>query len=344
MSTLNSVNTNMEFRTDEVETTKRLHAAKWSSLHKLIKKASGREDQLGLKEIDSSKNRVIPILRHSEKDFNSSGIKTSKANHSKMATTFSDSVPRRASIQQSEASSEQKIGRYKIQPFWGITAASTNFQSTSGERIGDGRGVIRSVGDLLPCLRVSQGCIATMRSFVHSKAWRIIVLVFEGILLFGPPTRDWWCPKRSDGVFDVLFVITIAVLFADIVLMSYALPKYFSFYIGFRPGKDRQKRSTVQSNYNPSGCGRCACARFEVGGFIFWFDVISALTLLFDITWVNTTLTEYKSRQIYVNPSGQMVRLNVLSIFRCNTSCFLPLRILSHYGCLFPSFTYRCLK
>lgn len=304
----------MEFKEEEIDSTKKLHTAKWSRLHNLLKKkASEKEDERGLEKIDVSTNsRVMSILRHSEKDCNlSSGRKTWKGNHSKMSTPFSDPVPRRASIQQSEASSDQKTGRYKIQPFWGITATSTNFQSTSGDTLGDGRGVIRSVGDLLPCLRVSQGCIVKLRSFVHSKPWRIAVLFFEGVLLFGPPTRDWWCPKRSDGVFDVLFGVTIAVLFVDIVLMSYAIPKYFSFYNRLRPEKDRQTRTIVQSGNNSSVCGRCcSCTRFRVGGFIFWFDVISALTLLFDMTSVNTTLTEYKSRHIYVDSMGKMVRLS----------------------------------
>mmetsp|Transcript_3732 Transcript_3732/g.7136 ORF Transcript_3732/g.7136 Transcript_3732/m.7136 type:complete len:1172 (+) Transcript_3732:180-3695(+) len=300
----------MKLNKEEVESTKRLHSKKWAHLHsKLINMTSGREDDCGLEGIDTPANRVISILRHSEKDNNSSSHKTWKVNHSKMTTAYSSSeaVPRRASIQQSEASSDQKPGRYKIQPFWGITAANANFNSSSGDRLGDSRGVIRSVGDLLPCLRVSHGSIETIRSLVHSKPWRIVVLLFEGMLLFGPPIRDWWCPKQSDGVFDVLFVFTIAVLFMDIVLMSYAVPKYFLFYIGFYPEKDTPTRTNLRKKYDTSGCGRCACSRFQIGGFIFWFDVISALTLLFDITWVNTTLTEYKSREIYVNSSGQMM-------------------------------------
>jgi len=100
---------------------------------------------------------------------------------------------------------------------------------------------------------------------VHNTIWRSIVLICELILLFGFETRDLLCPAESDVAFDVIFMLTFVLLIVDIILMSIALPGYFDY--GFSD-KDH--------------------FRITFGSWPFWLDFLSALTVLNEITFINS--------------------------------------------------------
>lgn len=100
---------------------------------------------------------------------------------------------------------------------------------------------------------------------VHNTIWRTIVLICELILLFGFEIRDLFCPAESDVAFDVIFMLTFVLLLFDIILMSIALPEYFDY--GF---SDKHH------------------FRIIFGSWPFWLDFLSALTVLNEITFINT--------------------------------------------------------
>ena len=175
-------------------------------------------------------------------------------------------------------------------PFWGVSGSACSESGAQSERNG-----IRSLGDLLPCLKVGSKCLGVIQCIVFAKFWRTLVLGFDGVSLFMPQIRDLACPKESDVAFDVLFMVTVLVLFADIVLMSYAVPHYFTFRIA---GPD--DRHTSRTSF-------CCGWNMKFGGFVFWFDVISALTLLHDISFFNTGLTRYATIDIFVDENGSLV-------------------------------------
>lgn len=104
-----------------------------------------------------------------------------------------------------------------------------------------------------------------MRDTLNHKIWRFSIVVCEIILLFGFELRDLACPKQSDQIFDIGFSITFVMLIADILFMCIVVPGYF--------------------NLGRSDDSFC---RIAFGSWSFWLDFFSSLTILNEITFVNT--------------------------------------------------------
>ncbi len=129
--------------------------------------------------------------------------------------------------------------------------------------------VIRSDSTISSRSGSGQCGVQRMRNLVKSKFWKIMIGCFTAIMIFGGPMENFF-PVTATSYFSIIFSITFAVLIVDIVLMCYTTPMYFVF----RPSMKLKKRSDEVG---------CLCFSFQIGSFLFWFDVISVISLLFQM-------------------------------------------------------------
>lgn len=121
------------------------------------------------------------------------------------------------------------------------------------------------------CCRPSNYTIHLMTRLISSRLWHVSSFCFTMILLFGGQVQELWIPKDADVIFDVLFTVAFVFFSAEIILRLYAEPRYFSLDLR---GKGL---------YNvPTAWCRC-----RIGSFMFWCDLVSTFTLLYNISFIN---------------------------------------------------------
>ena len=117
---------------------------------------------------------------------------------------------------------------------------------------------------------------------INTRVWNGFTILFTVILLFGTQIQDLWCPKSSDVAFDVLFTCSFIFLIIDVLLRSVADPSYFVFTVGRRDFRSLDGESAfVRSD---ALCGLHTC--LQIGSFMFWCDLLSTLSLLWDISYI----------------------------------------------------------
>lgn len=341
---------------------KTLKATNWSRIHEITKNneflrkpAQGRQDM----DEDDNPSAQIPqnearkgILRQaSSNNLRDAGRKV-KGDVRRKSTTFTGVIPRRNSgFYSLEDSSQEKSKTLEdksgLKPFWGIRIPySMNYSAFDAESVANSQGSasrrsaggdITSIGQLIPCCRPSEWLLHMMKRTVTNKYWRIFVTILDFILLFGASIRDLFCPKRSDLAFDIIFLLTIALLLVDIIIQSHLVPNYFIFKIKKRRRNAEEKKSVIgksgrQINMNgqsshgiTSGGMRGVTSEhvdaeensvsikgnrefsfdgIKVGGFLFWMDIISAFTILFDVSLINPLLRNTRTYNILLDSSG----------------------------------------
>lgn len=100
----------------------------------------------------------------------------------------------------------------------------------------------------------------TCKKIEKSTSWNILVLIFTIILLLGG-ILPLFFRGTTQKILDPLFLITIAILIMDMFVASQTQHKYFCI---------RWKSWTD----------------FSFGSFLFFYDFISVISLLVDISWV----------------------------------------------------------
>jgi len=93
---------------------------------------------------------------------------------------------------------------------------------------------------------------------------------------------------------DVLFCIALAVFTMDMVMRCYLEPKYVAV------PRCRKKENAASSPW-----GRCQLG----GSFLFWCDLLSTLTLLYNISFINKSEFKIKGIDITLNSIGIPVSL-----------------------------------
>ena len=125
---------------------------------------------------------------------------------------------------------------------------------------------------------------ATISAVLNSHAWKAALIAFALILLFGAQVSELFLPPSTDIAVDAIFVMTLAFFTADILMRCESEDHYFS-----------RIRCT----------GICC---LSVGSFLFWCDLVSALTLLTDISWINKRSFSEQQIQIALGDFGIPVR------------------------------------
>lgn len=114
---------------------------------------------------------------------------------------------------------------------------------------------------------------------IRSRSWKFILIVFTLFLLFGPQIRDMYISKDGDTAMDVIFMTALVFFTVDILIRIDVEPNYFSFGLFCR-----RQRSQGSSDM---ATGWMGCGGYGLGSFLFWCDVISTLTLLHEISFIN---------------------------------------------------------
>ena len=147
------------------------------------------------------------------------------------------------------------------------------------------------------CLRLSQPALNNMSRIIRSRLWRVIIFLFTLLLLFGSEIQELWVPPRGDVIMDVFYTIAMAVFFCEMIMRCFLEPTYMPRY----------------------GCAQSEC---NLGSFLWWCDLLSTLTLLFNMTYVNKKHFKTPSYHITLNELGIPVS-NVnsgISVRQCTAS------------------------
>jgi hypothetical protein len=115
---------------------------------------------------------------------------------------------------------------------------------------------------------------------IQSRSWKFILVVFTLLLLFGPQIRDMYISKDGDTAMDVIFMCALVFFTLDILIRIDVEPNYFSFDLFCRRGQRKEGSSDLATGW--MGCGS-----YGLGSFLFWCDVVSTLTLLHEISFIN---------------------------------------------------------
>jgi hypothetical protein len=138
-------------------------------------------------------------------------------------------------------------------------------------------------------LRPSRAVLDSASIVIHSRLWHILLVFFTFLLLFGAQIQELWIPKEGDMVFDILFTIALFVFAVDLVVRCYIEPQYFEFNLC---GKSQGEN-----------WGSC-----RLGSFMFWCDLVSSATLLYDISYINPRLWDTVVIEVELDNFGLPVR------------------------------------
>jgi hypothetical protein len=135
------------------------------------------------------------------------------------------------------------------------------------------------------CMRPSKLIIDRISVILSSKTWQILTIFFTTLLLFGMQLQQLWIPKKADIICDFLYIIALIFFVLDIILRSYTEQQYFEV-----------------NCYGKSTLG--ALGNFQLGSFMFWCDILSSTTLLYNISFINKMVFSIEQIQIELDSFG----------------------------------------
>jgi class 3 adenylate cyclase len=141
---------------------------------------------------------------------------------------------------------------------------------------------------------------------IQSRSWKFILIVFTLLLLFGPQIRDMFIDKAGDTAMDIIFMTALVFFTLDILIRIDVEPNYFSFDLFCR--RQRPQASSDLAS------GWMGCGSYGLGSFLFWCDVVSTLTLLHEISFINRDRFDEIQINITLDSFGVPVR-------SCHGSC-----------------------
>lgn len=142
-----------------------------------------------------------------------------------------------------------------------------------------------SCGD---CLRPPPWFLHALSVIIGSPLWRVIILFNSFLLLFGSEVQELWIPPEGDLTMDILYCLGLAVFSMDMIMRCYLEPKYVQV-----PGCRNKE------NAQNSAWGRC-----QLGSFLFWCDLVSTLTFLYSISFINSGAYAIQTIDISLNEIG----------------------------------------
>ncbi|KAL7538058.1 hypothetical protein ACHAXR_008250 [Thalassiosira sp. AJA248-18] len=135
--------------------------------------------------------------------------------------------------------------------------------------------------------------IHALRRMIGHQAWWGMTLLFILVLLFGPPVQDLWLPKAADTAMDVIYTLAFVVLGIDIIIRSTVDKSYFAW----------RRKGTYFSHCNRC-TNSCKCCNMHAGSFMFWFDTIAVMTILYKISYINPAMAEPHYLRVDLNELG----------------------------------------
>lgn len=136
-----------------------------------------------------------------------------------------------------------------------------------------------------------------IRDVLAHPAYKIFIYILTVILLFGGSLQDLLLhPMAADKYVDVVFTVTLVFLLLDILVQCFVIPTYFIYH----PVLQFRKNTTDEYGF--------LCFAFQLGSFIFWFDLLSVLSFLWEISYFNPRLTTTREYVLTVTASGDIIK------------------------------------
>lgn len=148
------------------------------------------------------------------------------------------------------------------------------------------------------CTRVDRWLQIWSGPAVNSLVWRVLIVLFALLLLFGSPIQFWVVPATGDYAFDALYLLGFTFCWVDIIFNAYSDPHYFVC----DPCNRKLRRTNPNSVYHP---------RFWTSGFgsyNFWCDFLSTGGFLYDVSFVNPAQFAMQVTYIALDGIGVPVR------------------------------------
>lgn len=182
--------------------------------------------------------------------------------------------------------------------------ASRSSQISSGRRssLTSTASSIDSQRDMVPdtyCLSDSK--IDALRYIITHPGWRGMTLFFILLLLFLPSINDIWLPNTADGTVDGFLTLGFVILAIDIIIRCTVDKGYFAL-------KRQGKYWTGLHDKFCDSCCRCSWLNVHAGSFMFWFDTLALLTVLYKISYVNPNMQQPKYTHVMLSQHGFPLR------------------------------------
>lgn len=114
--------------------------------------------------------------------------------------------------------------------------------------------------------------ISFVRSFLDNPYVIVFMIIITLWSLFGNDIKYTSTTKSADSAFDGILSVIFVLYCIEILLTLYSKPDYFVI-----PNWKRMPNETLMDSLR---------RRFNVGGFYFWLDIISALSFIFELSWM----------------------------------------------------------
>ena len=145
---------------------------------------------------------------------------------------------------------------------------------------------------------------------IHSLYWKIVMILFTVILLFGSPVQTF-LHKDVDVYFNIMYIVALCVFVFDMLVHLMTDKDYFGFHppaFLFCLGTKRKPRRGGRSSNSGAD-------KLGIGSFKFWCDLVSTAMLFYDIRYTNAG--NHKQEDWYINLSVPGVPVS------CVVSCHL---------------------
>jgi hypothetical protein len=146
---------------------------------------------------------------------------------------------------------------------------------------------------------------ALLTRIIGSIIWKGFMITFSIYLLFGSQIRHLWVPASLDGVFDIISTVVFGFFILDMWIRVMVEPNYFNFSFCAGGG-----------GYGTEG--KENSGTWVLGSFMFWSDLVSAGTLLWDISHVNKEEYSFMDVHIQLDGNGCPVRYDNLDILHAH--------------------------
>lgn len=132
-----------------------------------------------------------------------------------------------------------------------------------------------------------------LKKAIRSVVWRALMITFSIYLLFGSQIRHLFIPSSLDATLDIISLVVFGFFIVDMIIRVIIFPTYFSI-------------GCCKNTSGASG-GNDVQTGVVFGSFVFWCDLVSTITLLYDISWINKKQYCAREVEIQLNEFGHPV-------------------------------------
>ena len=147
-----------------------------------------------------------------------------------------------------------------------------------------------------------------------NPVWRFLMCLCILLLLFGSQVQNLWCDPSYDAMFDILYTIAFGVFLVDIAMRILVVPGYIGFKyktlmnLLMRRCRKKRKNDTRRGRDAMVNEDRDRWSNIHIGSFLFWCDVVSTCSILYEISYINKMQTDVKAADIHLDSFGIPVR------------------------------------